>query len=243
MPPTAGVASELTLGVARILELAFSRRIVRIACAGDKVDLSTLLFDPAEIRNAAREVRQISVQIERDFESELIDLNAARRRLQVNKTTMEELVDSGIIPSEGLLADPTKLFVRAPDLDAFVADHVSAGQLAVGRKITAHEVVVNLIGLGVQPTMKARFKADWFYTSRTSRYWNTSSSLIFELPPRGLLRPLFCVFVSPAFSFFVPARNGLCTPDDETWIGVCGFSPNILSPPDEKVSHHPDKVI
>ncbi len=150
-------------GMGTILELALNKKIVRITCAEQKADLKTLLFDPAEIRKAAREMRQVAERSEMTFESELIDLQAARRRLGVGKTTMEELIGTGIIPSEELSDGSAKLSVRTRDLDVFAANYVSAGQLASVRKVTPVEVTANLTAHGVWPVTETWFKSDWFY--------------------------------------------------------------------------------
>ncbi|WP_139353886.1 hypothetical protein [Sinorhizobium sp. A49] len=69
------------------------------------------------------------------------------------------LIDTLTESSDG----SSKLSVRVLDLDEFVADHVSAGQLAAIRKVTPLEILANLTTLDVQPAVEVRFKADWFF--------------------------------------------------------------------------------
>jgi hypothetical protein len=149
--------------LADILGLLLEGKISRVSHIGGKVDIAGLLFDPVEIKSVVRQ-GEISTAGEKGFNSETIDLNAAWRRLRVKKSTMDELVEQEIIPSEEKPdRGTTRLFVKTSDVDAFEDAHIRAAELASIHDLNVAELLQRLADVAVVPVAENHIKAERFF--------------------------------------------------------------------------------
>jgi hypothetical protein len=149
--------------VVEIVKLAFEGRITHIAHVGGAADMAGLYFDPEEIIAASKN-DEMTFSDPVIFEEELIDMQAAWRRMGVKKSTLEELVHSQVIPTEiATFRGAPRTLLKTTVVDEFSSKHVTLAEIASAKSTDVSTVFKELTDLGFHPVADIRRKADMFF--------------------------------------------------------------------------------
>lgn len=164
LAPINSVRRATRVSFVQIIMLALAGKLIRISATGKTANIETLRFDAAEVASAQQAERERGGSAVGDFDPEIIDIDAARRRLGVKKSTIEQMIEDEVIAKFSLAGPAGKrVGVKKEEIDAFGTDHVSARYLADQHGVTVQEVVRDLTKLAVMPRLKSRFSAFHFY--------------------------------------------------------------------------------
>lgn len=149
--------------VVQILKLAFEGRITHIAHVGGATDLAGLYFDPEEIVAVSKN-DDTTFSDPVIYEEELIDMQAAWRRMGVKKSTLEELIHSQLLPTEmATFRGAPRTLLKTSAVDEFSRKHVTLAEIASAKSSDVPTVYKELANFGVHPVAEIRRKADMFF--------------------------------------------------------------------------------
>ncbi len=156
-------------GFAGILRLLLDGHVQRIYSDSPIVRLNTIQVDIEDLRNAPRDLIGMDA-INADVDANLIELDAARRRLKVTKSVVDAVIDAGLLSytmvenrrgSKGRRA-----WVKTEDVDRFGAEFVSLDMLAVEREANPMALLAELGGRGIRPVIQGgRFVGRYYRRS------------------------------------------------------------------------------
>ncbi|MGZ2453033.1 hypothetical protein ACVIRO_005850 [Rhizobium ruizarguesonis] len=139
---------------------------MRIGHTGGTADIAGLLFDDKEVREVVSAVGKPN-EPAKIHDPELIDLTAARRRLRVTKSTIDEIVRLQLIPSVSVSGQAgrktSRTMISTADLDAFDAEHVQLDEIAIIQRRDSHDIRRQLAVAGVRPLLGGQRQIARFY--------------------------------------------------------------------------------
>jgi hypothetical protein len=142
-----------------LIALVLDGAICRIASSGGTVRFDNMYFDLEEVRSAFKTRNRADVA-----EAELLDTQAAGRRLGVKKSTVDQLVAAKIISSQLVKIGNRQVEkVSSIDLDAFASCHITVAELARQSGADVADIVQRITSLRLSPVVEARYSADLFY--------------------------------------------------------------------------------
>lgn len=141
---------------ADVIELAMLGYLRSIAHPEGAFRIDQLLFDLDEVGEQLIKLKKSSVATDREFDHEMIKLEAARRKLGVTRATIDGLVDNGLIKA-ALKANDVhhkgriNKWVRTIELDEFADRHCSLGQIASSTSLDQTQILDRLAEHQVDP--------------------------------------------------------------------------------------------
>ncbi|MEF0943883.1 hypothetical protein [Rhizobium sp. BR 362] len=154
--------------VADIIELAVAGHLQKIIHLDGVFRIDQLLFDLDEVKEQLMKQNKTGSTDNREFDHEMIKLDAARRRLGVGRATIEGLVENGLIEASLRVNDRhhkgrINKWIRTADLDEFAERHCTVAQIVAWSSIEQNEILGRLADQNVDPVFEGFRQREKFF--------------------------------------------------------------------------------